>query len=212
MQHVIRKAVGAALMLTVVGGLPVAAQTAAQPAVTLRVSGSFANNGEFAGTLTINRFEARGDQIFAVGFVQGTLRRGNRLIGTGLTGEHSWPVQVSVAAAAVSERGSYAAPEMVPAVWSPDASGQARIIPVQATGCTPVSINLGATTVNILGLNVALDPVGLVVTGAAGSALGGLVCQVSTLLGNVTGLVGVLNNILSLLTGLLGGLTGGLAA
>jgi len=81
----------------------------------------------------------------------------------------------------------------------------------QAQGCTPLQVTLGATNVDLLGLQVALDPVGVTVNGAAGTALGDLVCAASDLLGNVAGLVTLLNNLLGVVTGLLGGLTGGLA-
>ena len=62
-----------------------------------------------------------------------------------------------------------------------------------------------------MGLQVTLDPVALTVTGAAGTPVGDLVCAAEDLLGNVAGLVNVLNNLLGLLTGLLGGATAGLA-
>ena len=59
---------------------------------------------------------------------------------------------------------------------------------------------------NLLGLDVALNPVGLSITGRSGTPLGDLVCAVSNLLGNVAGLVNLLNSLLGSLTGLLGGL------
>src|SRR2546423_3829528 len=89
---VVRNAECIALMLLMAGALPTAAQQTAQSAVTLQVTGSFPNNGSFAGTLTINRFEDRGSQIVAIGFVQGTLSRANRVIGTALAGQIAWPV------------------------------------------------------------------------------------------------------------------------
>ena len=95
--------------------------------------------------------------------------------------------------------------------WATDVSPFATVVAAQAQGCTPLQISLGATTVNLLGVQVALDPVGLTLTGQAGTPLGDLVCAASTLLGNVAGLVNLLNSVLGVVTGLLGGLTGGLA-
>jgi hypothetical protein len=64
--------------------------------------------------------------------------------------------------------------------------------------------------VDLLGFQVALSAVTLNLSGTQGTPLGDLVCAASDLLGNVAGLVNLLNSILGLLTGLLGGLTGGL--
>jgi len=47
-------------------------------------------------------------------------------------------------------------------------------------------------------------------SGQSGTALGDLVCAASALLGNVAGLVNLLNSLLGVVTGLLGGLTSGL--
>ena len=76
--------------------------------------------------------------------------------------------------------------------------------------CQVLDIVLGANTINVLGIQIALGPAVLSLAGETGTALGGLVCSVSDLLGNVAGLVDLVNSILGLLTGLLGGLTGGL--
>jgi hypothetical protein len=86
-----------------------------------------------------------------------------------------------------------------------------RLTRVRSQGCTPLQVNLGATNVDLLGVQVALDPVGIALTGAAGTPLGDLVCAASDLLANVAGVVNLLNSVLGLVTGLLGGLTGGLA-
>jgi hypothetical protein len=62
-------------LLLLAGGVPAAAQPTVQPAATLRATGAFSNNGNVAGTVTINRFEQRGSKIVAIGIVQGTLSR-----------------------------------------------------------------------------------------------------------------------------------------
>jgi hypothetical protein len=92
---VIRNAQCIALLLLLAGAVPAAAQRTAQSAVTLQATGSFPNNGSFVGTMTINRFEERGNQIVAIGVVQGTLTRANRVIGTAVAGEVAWPMSVS---------------------------------------------------------------------------------------------------------------------
>ncbi len=192
----------APFLLVAVAG-PAWAQPTAQSAATVRATGSFATNGSFAGTVTINRFEQRGSQIVAVGIVQGTLTRANRTVGTAVAAEVSWPVRVAVRGSLLAGASSADVPRIVNASW--------RAAPVQAQGCTPLQVSLGATNVDLLGLQVALDPIGLTLNGAAGTALGDLVCSASDLLGNVAGLVGLLNSLLGVVTGLLGGLTGGLA-
>ena len=79
-----------------------------------------------------------------------------------------------------------------------------------AETCPVLNVALGPNTVDLLGFQVALSSVTLDLTGVTGTPLGDLVCAASDLLGNVAGLVNLLNSILGLVTGLLGGLTGGL--
>jgi hypothetical protein len=172
--------------------------------------GAFTNNGSFAGTLTINRFEQRGDHIVAIGVVQGTLSRANRVLGTALATEVVWPVKLHAVGDQLATNSFIARPRIMPAGWSAMSRSDPGLTAVQAQGCTPLQVTLGANNVDLLGVQVALDPVGLTVTGAAGTPLGDLVCAASDLLGNVAALVEVLNNLLGLVTGLLGGLTGGL--
>ena len=210
MQEVGRKAAWLVFIFVLAGALPALAQQA-QPAVTLGASGTFSHDGSFTGTVTINRFEQQGNQIVAIGIVQGTLRRANRVIGTALAGEVAWPVKVSAAGNILAAHHPSSNPSLRLARWSPDVSLFVNTAAMQAQGCTPLQISLGATTINVLGTQVALDPVGLTLTGEAGTPLGDLVCAASNLLGNVAGLVNLLNNVLGVVTGLLGGLTGGLA-
>jgi hypothetical protein len=122
----------------------------------------------------------------------------------------AWPV-------AVRTGGVAAITGQVPAVGgfrhiadSEVADPAGRFVLAQAETCPVLDVALGATNVNLLGIDVALAPVGLTLNGQSGTPLGDLVCAVSGLLGNVAGLVNLLNNILGLLTGLLGGLTGGI--
>lgn len=199
------------LALLLAGATPAAAQASGgQPAVTLQTTGTFAQGGEFFGTLTLNRFEERSNQIVAIGLVQGVLRRGSRTVGTALAGEIEWPVVVSAGGVTLANGRAPGAFQLTPVRWSANAAPRSRIVPVQAAGCPVVQVALGPVTIDLLGVQVTLSSVALDLTGASGTPLGDLVCAVSDLLGNVAGLVNVLNDILGLLTGLLGGLTGGL--
>jgi hypothetical protein len=176
------------MVLFLAGGMVSTAQSKTAPnAVSMPVTGTFGVDGQFSGVLTINRFEQRGNDIFAVGFVRGVLSRGSLTLGTGLAGEVSWPVTIKPSATATH--------------------ATSRIGPLQ-TSCPVLSIALGPVDVNLLGFQVSLGAVTLDIGGESGTPLGDLVCAISDLLGNVAGVVNLLNSLLSLLTGLLGGLTG----
>jgi len=211
---IVQRAVCTAALILIALAFPAAAQpTATQSAATLRATGTFTNNGSFTGTVTINRFEQRNGQIVAIGVVQGTLSRANRVLGTALVTEVAFPVKVSSGGVQLARREQFALPRLTLARATADMAPMFRMMRVQAAqGCTPVQVNLGATNVDVLGAQVALDPTGITLAGAAGTPLGDLVCAASDLLGNVAGLVNLLNSVLGLVTGLLGGLTGGLGA
>jgi hypothetical protein len=183
-------------------------QTVVQPAVRLQTVGTLARGGEFAGTLTINRFEPRATGVVAVGYVQGVLYRGGRAIGTAFAGEVVWPVSVRAGSNSLVSDRAPAAFQLRPARWLADSATPFRIMPAQAQ-CPVLDLTLAPIDLDLLGFQVSLSPVTLNVSGGEGP-LGELVCSVSDLLGNVAGLVDVLNGILGLLTGLLGGLLGGL--
>ncbi len=197
--------------LAVVAVIPTNAQAPqASAAVTVPASGTFARGGEFTGTITINRFEQRDNQIFAIGMVAGTLSRGGRSLGSAVVGQVTWPVAVKaggqlLAGGRIRESGA-----VTPISSARDAGAAFRMFTVQAEACQVVDVALGAIDVDVLGAVLALSPVTLNLSGLTSGPLGALVCEASELLNNVVGLVGVLNNILALLTGLLGGLTGGL--
>jgi hypothetical protein len=189
---------GLAMTLSLVAAMPAAAQPSltAHASLTLPVSGTFSGGGEFTGSVSINRFEQHESHIVAVGFVSGVLSR-NRRRATAVAGEMSWRVTVrSGGQSLVSAR------TLAPAF--------PRLIRAQAQSCSVLSVSLAPIDVNLLGTDVALGAVNFDLTGQSGTPLGDLVCAVSDLLGNVAGLVNVLNSVLGLLTGLLGGLTGGL--
>jgi hypothetical protein len=170
-------------------------------AVSLAVTGRFPRGGEFIGTATINRFERRvneagAETIVAVGTLRGTLARGRGPVGSVLRNGVTWPVAVRTGGLeAVNGPGREPA-RIERTGWTLAQGGT----------CPIVQIALGPLDVNLLGVVVALDPIGLDLHAEMGTPLGGLVCAVLGLLGNVAGLVNLLNDILGLLTGLLGGL------
>ena len=208
---IVRWAAYAAALTVLASGAPAAAQTT-QAAAKVNATGTWGGNGSFAGTVTINRFEQRNSQIVAIGVVQGTLSRAGHVVGTGLAVEVAFPVKVSVGGIPVASRWSSATPRPIFADAVRDtASSMVHVLRAEAAqGCTPLQVNIGATNVDLMGLQVALDPIGLTLTGASGTPLGDLVCAASSLIGNVAGVVNLLNSLLGIVTGLLGGLTGGL--
>lgn len=199
-----------AVVLSFITQIPMHAQAPPpSSAVTLPASGTFARGGEFAGTITINRFEQRGNQIVAIGLVRGVLSRGGQTLGSVVAGEVTWPVSVRAGAQVLASAPARGGAQLRPASYAAETRPPAAALITQE-GCQVVNIALGPHNIDVLGVQLALDPVAINLTGVAGTALGDLVCAVVDLIGNVAGLVNVLNGILGLLTGLLGGLTGGL--
>lgn len=153
------------------GAVPAAAQQSRTPAaLTLPVTGTFARGGEFSGTVSINRFERRDNEIVAIGLVAGVLNRGSQTLGTAVAGEVVWPVRVSsggvsvVSAPAPAQR----AGQVVRAAWSPGLRSAATLLPVQAGSCPVLNVTLGPNTVDMLGVVVALSGVTLDLSGTAG--------------------------------------------
>jgi hypothetical protein len=212
MSTLIRQGVGLLTVLSLVAAIPAGAQTTGARAVlTVPAAGTFARGGEFTGTISINRFERRGNDIVAIGFVVGPLSRGSRTVGTAVAGEVAWPVRVSSGGLALANSREARRPTLTRAAWSPDVAPRASFLRVQAgESCPVLNVTLGPNTVDLLGVQVALSGTTLDLTGATGTPLGDLVCAASGLLGNVAAVVNLLNSILGLVTGLLGGLTGGL--
>lgn len=212
MKTVLWKVAVLVIGLSVAWEVPAGAEPAKAPgALTLPASGTFEKHGEFTGTISINRFEQRGNDIVAIGFVTGVLSHRGRRLGTVVAGEVAWPVALMAGGGPLNASGQargMARPMQV--AWSPGVRPASRVLPVQAGSCQVLNLALGPINVDVLGFQIALSPVTLNLAGVTGTPLGDLVCSVSDLLGNVAGLVNLLNSLLGLLTGLLGGLTGGL--
>ena len=188
---------GLAILLMLASGISLAAENTAS--LTVHVTGS----GGFKGTATINRFVQRGNQIVAIGVV-----RNNN--GTAFTGV-AWLVTATRKGGTLSTTSGQASKtsHLTRAIWSPDRN-DGRLVRVQATTWGVLNLSLGATSINLAGATVSLDPISLDISGQSGTPVGDLVCSALSLLDNVAGLVNVLNNILGAVTGLLGGLTGGI--
>jgi hypothetical protein len=210
MKSVLARVAVLAAVMSVAAEIPAGAQ-GPQPsaAVTLPATGAFARGGEFTGTITINRFEQRGNDIVAVGLVRGVLSRGGRTLGSAVAGEVTWPVAVRAGGQLLASAAARKPGTPTPVAWSPGARSFG-VVRVQAETCQVVDVALGPVNVDVLGFQIALSPITFNLSGVTGTPLGDLVCAASDLLGNVAGLVNLLNSVLGLLTGLLGGLTGGL--
>jgi len=153
--------------------------------------------GTFAGTFSLQRFATRdGKTVVAIGMITGvvTIDAGDPGAAKSvLAGPIDLPVQVSPAGPIITT----AAPTGVAAA-SPAVAAAAT--------CQVLNVALGAANLNVLGLQVATQPIALDITGDTGGVLGNLVCTVLDTLNNVVGLVDLLNQLLGVLTGLLGGL------
>jgi len=208
MKNMCARGVPALVLLALLSALPAMAQSTSQPILTVPVTGSFQGGGSFSGNISINRFEQRGTQVVAIGFVSGVLTRANRTLGTAVAGEVAWSVRVKSGAIDLARGQQFDKPPATMIALTRPLSP--RLMLAQSTPPCPVlDVALGPMNVNLLGAQVALGAVSLSLSGQTGP-LGELVCSASDLLGNVAGIVNLLNSILGLVTGLLGGLTGGL--
>lgn len=192
----LRKICLLATLLLLSSGIPAIAQTSS---LQLPVTGS--NN--FSGTATINRFANQGGQIVAVGSVMNSTK-------TAIAGV-TWQVTLSANTNVAALSGpTSCVPRVVQAAWSPDRQN-ARLVRVQtSSSCGVLNISLGATSVNLAGAQVSLSPITLDVSGQSGTAVGGIVCSLLSLVSSVGGIVGDVANVVNLLNSLLGSLTGSL--
>ena len=166
--------------------------------LALPVTGSVVGGGNFVGTLSIQRFAVRGSATVAVAAIAGAIVNTPVEGRTGLRASIELPVIVNSALpiAAYRPRG--------PAFAVP------RIVLARQT-CTDAHIEIGGNAVvNIMDVQVMLNPAVLDVSAGSGGLISSLVCQLTGLLGSPTLLVSVLNQLLGQVVGLLGGVSGGL--
>src|SRR5687768_4680027 len=138
MSRFVRIALGLVIVASAADTLQAAAQRNNAPAgrpravLTLPVIGTFASGGEFSGTISINRFERRGEDVVAIGMVAGVLSRGPLALGTAVAGEVAWTVRVSTGGSSLVNGPGSAPGRLTRVAWSPDMPGNARLLRVQA--------------------------------------------------------------------------------
>jgi len=127
--------------------------------------------------------EARDGRVVAIGMVSGSVPGA----GTTLVGPLALPVEVGPGSQSAAASPAAAAPQQA------------------AQTCQVLHLALGAVNLNVLGLQVATQPIAIDLSGdsTGTNVLGNLVCTILTTLNNVVGLVNLLNQLL----GVLGGLT-----
>lgn len=172
------------------------AQLLSSPPLAVPVTGTVAGGGNFVGTLSIQRFAVQGSATVAVAAIAGAIVSAPGVEArTGIRANIELPVTVNaIAPIAYRQRGP-----------SPDAP---RIVLAQCGG--DVRIVVGGSAVNVMGVQVMLNPAMLDVGANSSGLIGSLLCQILSLLGSPTLLVSVLNQLLGQLVGLTGGLGGGL--
>jgi hypothetical protein len=149
----------------------------------LPVTGTVTGGGTFNGTFTLKRFAAREGRVVAIGIVRGT----------------------ATSAAGVPLGTVFVAPVELPVTVGSTPRSASGTVGIQQV-CDILNLDLGATNLDVLGLQVALLPIAIDLTavGEGTDVLGRLICTVLETVGNVIGLVNLLNQILGLLGGLAG--------
>jgi hypothetical protein len=154
-----------------------------RPTLTLPVTGTLTGGGTFSGTFTLQRFAVRNNRPVAVGILRGS---GAAATGTPLGTAFVAPVEFPVA---ISGR-------------APERPGSPEVLQV----CEVLNLDLGPINLDVLGLQLTTLPINidLIASGEGTDVLGQLICLVLETVGNVIGLVDLLNQILGLLGGLAG--------
>jgi hypothetical protein len=184
------------------------------PVRNVPVTGTAEDGQTFAGTFDVERFEAVGDQLLAVGQLNGKFSGGKPVNHQAV----AIPVQSITSSAAAGFGGPTTGAlerksTVAPATWDP--SRKPTIIPAQAAACDILTLVLGPLHLDLLGLVVDLNQINLLITAVpgAGNLLGNLLCAVAGLLdgtGGITGpltqIAGLLTQIVNILNGILAGL------
>jgi hypothetical protein len=139
------------------------------------------NEGSFTGKVSIQKFEARGGAVVAIGMVSGSVGARTVLVG---------PVALPVTLGGDSQR----------------AAASNSVITQQQATCQVLHVAIGAVNLDVLGVQVTTAPIDITLAGDSAGVLGNLVCTILETLNNVVGLVDLLNQLLGVLTGLVGGL------
>jgi hypothetical protein len=198
---------GSAFMIIALVFSSLAATAEQRPAsrqLTVPIAGMGGDGSRFTGTVSVQRFEERAGQVFAIGVVSGSLAGAAGPIGTAVNVPAAFPVQAGPGLSARADRGHVNRASLS----MPDRGG--RLMLVQQATCGVLHLELGAINLNLLGVLVTTTPVTIDINGDTAGPLGALVCEILNTLNNVVGLVGLLNQLLGLVTGLLGGVVGGI--
>lgn len=159
--------------------------TALLTAAPVPVHGVADDGTELVGTFQLQRFQAHGGVLYAVGELTGTL-------GTSPVTKNNVRIPVNGAAEPTTSAAGLVQADAVP---TPGA-------------CSILTLNLGKLDLNLLGLHVVLDPVNLLVEAVpgAGALVGNLLCGITNLLNGGLNLGGLLTNLLTAIANLLNGL------
>lgn len=160
---------------------PLQAKAKESGGIQVPVGGAAATGEKFAGTFNLQQFANDNGRLVAVGTIAGTVTdlAGN-VVGSSFQ-TVAIPVTVGDGATATRAAGISA-----------------------AAVCPILHLDLGPLALDLLGLNINLSRVILDITAVsgAGNLLGNLLCAVTGLLDNPTGLAALLNQILAILSGL----------
>jgi hypothetical protein len=149
--------------------------------VQLPITGTTPSGAVFAGTLTFEAFIAQENKVFAMVLVSGSL-----------TGPAGVPLGTTLVRVAVPMK-------VEPGFQALSGNREANM---QRQPCDVLHLEVGAVNLNVLGLQVTTLPIGIDLVGEEG-VLGQLICVILETLGNVIGLVDLLNQLLGLLGGLI---------
>lgn len=160
--------------------IPLNATVQTNPLKNIPVTGTSPKGG-FKGTFTVERFARQGDQIVAIGRLNGTLE--------GAPGNAQKEVKNH--------------PARMPVKASTKPTGNQTNSQSATQECPILNLVLGPLDLNLLGLRVQLNQVELDITAqsGAGNLLGNLLCEIAGLLDGGVG--GALNQIVDLLNRIL---------
>jgi hypothetical protein len=153
-----------------------------RPTLTLPVTGTLTGGGTFSGTFTLQRFAVRNSRPVAVGILRGSgVAAAGAPLGTVFVAPVEFPVAVSGHAPEPGE-------------------------PAVQQVCELLNLDLGPINLDVLGLQLTTLPIDidLIASGEGTDVLGQLICVILETVGNVIGLVNLLNQLLGLLGGLAG--------
>ncbi len=184
--------------------------------VALPITGTVVNTtsgatiGQFNGSFTINAFtrDSISNLISANGVIGGVVTDpAGKVLTSGLQ-SIVLPVVLSTLNSVELRTPLSTGPRVIPAAFT--TAGRPRAAPMQA-GCGVLQMTIGgAAAVNAMGFSVNINPAIVNISSSASGPVGGLVCQITGILGGIMDPTSLLNSLLGSLTGLLRGTTGGL--